>query len=192
MAQGRGQLKKMLTQHKKHKGAFLKLFHVLKQHPASYRMGFTPSRGAVSKSIPTKRPAGYTKEAAGIFDWFKKRWGDVKKLFHAHKGKAMTAAKAYATAVGTRALHAGRDYAVSRGQRVISRGKAAVDSHLNHYISKAESKIRQVADRTDKFLDKHTRFGMPNKKGSGVVANIIRNIGRGALIGTVMRGVARR
>ena len=54
--------------------------------------------------------------------------------------------------------------------------KAAVDHHLNHYISKAESKVRQAAERTDKFLDKHTRFGMPNKKGSGIVSSILKSI----------------
>ena len=178
--------------HKKHKGHFLKLFHVLKQHPASYRMGFKPSKGAVPKSIPTKKPAGYTKEAAGMFDWFKKRWNDVKKLFHKHKGKAVTAAKAYATAVGTRAVHAARDYAVSRGQRVVSRGKAALDHHLNHYISKAESKVRQAADRTDKFIDKHTRFGMPDKKGSGVVMRIAKSLGKSMAVRAALRGVARR
>ena len=175
--------------HKKHKGHFLKLFHVLKQHPGSYRMGFKPSRGAVPKSIPTKKPAGFTKEASGIFDWFKRRWSDVKKLFHKHKGKALTAAKAYATAAGTKALHAAKDYAISRGKKVVSRGKAAVDHHLNHYISKAESKIKQAVDRTDKFIDKHTRFGVPDKRGSGIVARIAKSLGKRVAARAVLRGI---
>ena len=165
-----------LSKHKQHKGHFLKLFHVLKQHPASYRMGFKPSKGAVPKSIPTKMPAGYTKEAAGMFDWFKKRWSDVKKLFHKHKGKVVSAAKGYAEALGTRALHAAKDYAISRGTKIMSRGKAALDHHVNHYVSKAESKVKQVADRADKFIDKHTRLGVPSKKGSGIVARVMKSL----------------
>ena len=41
-----------------------------------------------------------------------------------------------------------------------------------------EVRLNVLKDRVDKFIDKHTRLGVPTKKGSGVVAKIIRTLGR--------------
>jgi len=162
--------------HEKHRGHFLKLFHALRSHPASY-VSAKPLRAfKMSKSIPSKAPAGYTKEASGVFNWFKKQWGKVTDLFHKHKGKILEEAKKHASIVGKRALGAVTDYAVSRGAKVAARGRAALDYHVDKYVGKAESAVARAAHRADRFIDKHSRFGVPSKKAGAIVASVLRKV----------------
>jgi len=167
-------VRRLVAKHGKSKAHILKLFHALKVHPSSYRIG-KPSRQVVmTKSIPSRAPAGYTKEASGVFNWFKKQWGKVTGLFHKHKKRILSEAKKHASAVGSRALEAVTKYAVSRGTMVAKRGRAALDYHVDSYVNKAAKAISSATDRADKFIDRHTKFGVPSKKAGSIIRTVKR------------------
>ena len=101
---------------------------------------------------------------------------EIIHVFHKHKGKILEEAKKHGSIIGNRALGAVRDYAISRGSMVAARGRSAMDYHVNHYVGKAESAVARAAHRADKFIDKHSRFGVPSKKSGTMVKSVLRKV----------------
>ena len=168
-----------LTQHhKRHKGHFLKVFHAIRRHPGAYRPGFRPSRAAVPKSLPRK-PNGLNKEAAGLWDWAKKGWSWVKSKFDQHKGKIYDHAKKHASAAASHVASRVGDAGKRMAGRVADKISAVADRNIEHYVDKAEGKIEALGKKAEAKIskwDKKKVDHMPGKSGSGIVANMTRNM----------------
>ena len=161
----------MQKTHKQHKQAVLRIFHKIRSHPGSYRLGYKPSRAGVPKAIP-KQPAGLTKKAAGFWSTVKKGWSWVKSKFNQHKGKIYEAAKKHGAAaarhVGSRVYDAGK----RAGKQVMDRAIQVAERNIEHYTSKAETKLRGLADKAEYHISQYDK----PKKGSGRIftSSVIR------------------
>ena len=169
---GRQVIRGLQAKHKQHQGHFVKLYQALCKHPKAWQAGVPQKRP--SASIPSKAPAGLTKEGAGIFGWIKKGYHAVKGLFHTHKKKIMDHVKKEGAKLAGKAISAAKDYAVSRGKQILERGRAKVESHARSYISKAEGHVRKAADKVDSLIQKH----LPEQKtAAGIVVRIRKTLG---------------
>lgn len=163
-------IKKITAAHGRHKKKFLAAFHKIRKDGRFYKPGKVPSKAAMPKSIP-KMPSSLNAKGAGLWNFVKRGWSHVKKLFHSHKDKIIAEGKkqvgAYVRKHGAKV----RDYAISRAKEVASRVHKRAEAHVQSYIKKGEDKVRQIGSKVDSTIDKY----LP--KGSGWVSDV-RNRGR--------------
>ena len=159
------------NRHKQHRQAMLRIFHKIRSHPNCYRPGFKPSSAGVPKSIP-QQPAGLTKKASGFWSTMKKGWSWVKGKFNQHKGKIYEAAKKHGTAaakhVGSRLYDAGK----KAGKQAMDRAISVAEANIDHYTSKAETKLQGLADKAEFHISQYDK----PKKGSGMASDIINRL----------------
>ena len=150
-----GQIEK---QHRAGQKSITVTFHKLRKHKGSYKPGFKPITG---KSMPSKVPKGFTKEAAGIFGVLTKKGSIIKKLLSSTKSKIFDHVKQHGKDIAKDVAKASAGFLAKRAHRLMSGGKAKITLRAGHYKTKSAKHIDDAISRVDSFLSRPVKnFGV--------------------------------
>ena len=139
-------------QHKAGQKSVAITFHRLKKHSGSYKPGSKPVGG---KSMPSKPPKGFTKEASGIFGLLTKKSGILKKLFGAAKSQILDHVKRHGRDMAKDIARASAGAIAKRANRLMTGAKSKIQSRVGLYKTKADKHIGTAISRVESFLSKH-------------------------------------